>query len=297
MIAVFVATLVMAACGSASKEGTTGASAPKTAKPPASTDPGDSPYCNALMTWGAYDWFKPGGEGYPGEPGKPLAGQPGAADANREYQLKYREFAERARQLAPPEISAAWETYFSMGSTLDAIVERYGYDFTNPKLLAVLENPPANLRPGMEAFEQQIAPYENRVCGSGQPPPADEKFTGKAESEFCVTEMERNDAFQALIVAGAKPAALEAFFTSSSQEASLDALERTAPPEIRADVIADTAFTRQKQLPVLAKYGYDLPKLTATGSSLERHVINGSTPDIAEHEARIAAYIGQVCAG
>jgi hypothetical protein len=49
------------------------------------------------------------------------------------------------------------------------------------------------------------------------------------------------------------------------------------------------------QAPLLAKYGYDLPKLMATGSSVERHVLNGATPDIAESTARVEAYVGQVC--
>jgi hypothetical protein len=225
-VALALTVLMLAACSSAPSKGTiTGAPAPK-ASQPASTDPGDSPYCNALMTWGAYDWFKVGGEGFPGEPGKPLAGQPGAIEANKAYQQKYLEFAQRARQLAPPEIRDAWDTYFAMGTgPWTALLETVGYDLTNPKFLSTVENPPAELQAGMQAFGEQIQPYENQVCGSGQPPPAEVKFTGKPGSEFCQTEQGQDEALQSIVLDGTKPADMEAYVTSSSYEDSLARLE------------------------------------------------------------------------
>jgi hypothetical protein len=295
-VALVLAGLILGACSNAPSKATpTGAPAPK-ASLPASTDPGDSPYCNALMTWGAYDWFKPGGEGFPGEPGKPLAGQPGAVEANKAYQQKYLEFATRARQLAPPEIRDAWDTYFAMGTgPWTALLESVGYDLTNPKILAAMNDPPASLQAGMQAFGEQIQPYENRVCGSGQPPPADVKFSGKPDSEFCQTQLGRDEAFQSIVLDGTKPADVEVFVTSSSQQDSLARLEQSAPDEIKADVIATNTFWAQKQVPLIEQYGYDFPKLIATGSSVERHVINSATPDIAESTARVEAYVGQVC--
>jgi hypothetical protein len=288
-VAVLVAVLVLAACGGGSN--TTARSTRKV-----STDRGDSPYCDTLMKWGAYDWFKPGGEGFPGEPGKPLAGQPGAIAANKAYHQKYMQFADQARRLAPPEIRDAWNVYYAMGTgPFTAILERSGYDLTDPKFLAVFENPPESIIPGMEAFEQQIQPYENRVCGSGQPQPADVKFSGKANSEFCGTQKELDEGFQALVLRGTRPAEVKAYLTSPAHEATLERLDRAAPPEIRADVIATSAFNRQKQIPLVAKYGYDIPKLVANGSSLERHVLNAASPDIADNTARVEAYAEQVC--
>jgi hypothetical protein len=295
-VALFLATLVLAACAnSPSKGSSTRANGSKAAQG-ASTDPGDSPYCDALMTWGAYDWFKPGGEGFPGEPGKPLAGQPGAVQANQEYQRKYLEFATRARQLAPPEIRQAWDTYFAMGTgPWTALLEQVGYDLTKPKFLAVLQNPPAEIRSGMEAFEGQIAPYEKRVCGSGPPPPAEVQFAGKPDRQFCQAQGELDQGLQSIVLAGTEPAAVRSFLTSPSHDAALDRLEATAPSEIKDDVIASNAFMRDTQIPLAAEYGFDLPKLMSTGASLERHEFNAATPEIADHTARINAYVEQMC--
>ncbi len=290
-VAVLVAVLVLAACGG--EPNATGRSARQV-----STDPGDSPYCDALMKWGAYDWFKPGGEGFPGEPGKPLAGQPGAIEANKAYHQKYTQFANQARQLAPPEIREAWNVYHAMGTgPFTAILERSGYDLTDPKFLAVFENPPESIIPGMQAFEQHIRPYEARVCGSDQPPPADVKFTGKASNAFCRTSKQLDEGFQGIIFEGTNPAALRAFLTSPDYEAALNRLEQTAPAEIKADVVATNEFHREKQIPLVEKYGFDLRKLVANGTSLERHVFNAASPDIAENTARVEAYEEQVCGG
>ena len=286
-VAVLVALLILAACGG--EPNATGRSAGQV-----STDPGDNPYCDALMKWGAYDWFKPGGEGFPGEPGKPLAGQPGAIEANKAYHQKYVQFANQARRLAPPEIREAWNVYHAMGTgPFTAILEKSGYDLTDPKFLAVFENPPDSIIPGMQAFEEQIQPYETRVCGSGTPPPADVKFKGKASSAYCRTSRQLDEGFQGVIFEGTKPADVRAFLTE--HEAALNRLEETAPAEIKADVVATNEFTRQKQIPLVEKYGFDLRKLVANGSSLERHVFNASSPDIAENTARVEAYDEQVC--
>ena len=288
-VAVLVAVLVLAACGGGPNA--TGRSAGKV-----SADPGDNPYCNALMKWGAYDWFKPGGEGFPGEPGKPLAGQPGAIEANKAYHQKYLQFANQARRLSPPEIRDAWKVYHAMGTgPFTALLEKSGFDLTDPEFLAVFENPPDSIIPGMQAFEQQIEPYETRVCGSGTPPPADVKFSGRASSAYCRTSRQLDEGFQGIIFEGTKPAAFRAFLTSPDYEAALNRLEQAAPAEIKADVVATNEFHRRKQIPLVTKYGFDLPKLVANGTSLERHVFNGSSPDIAENTARVEAYDEQVC--
>ena len=55
------------------------------------------------------------------------------------------------------------------------------------------------------------------------------------------------------------------------------------------------SWTRDKQLPVLAKFGYDMRKVLLDGTPADRAALNKSAPAIRDHYARTLAYEQQVC--
>jgi len=150
--------------------------------------------------------------------------------------------------------------------------------------------------PNVQAAFHRIASYEWQVCGNGTPDDATEvKFSGDKDSAYCKAEAAGHEAFGKIADEGFKPEALKAFVTGETLATSLASKERLAPQEIKSDVAADVNWTRTKQTPVFAKYGYDIRKVKLQGTPKERFAMEMSDVSIRDAERRLNAYDEQVC--
>lgn len=278
-----IAILALAACGkSGDKDEATVTTNPGAGAAAFSGDP-SSPYCKEAAAWAAHE-VTPADEGDPA--------------AYRVYWGEYVRFLNKAHPVAPAEIKGDWDTYsqFMLGR-FTPVLQKYGYDGNVAHEQGTAEERAlfeGTDEPTGKAFDRIIT-YESEVCGTGQPQPADTRFTGSQDSAYCRAQKDNVEAFRQVMNAGADPAQLRAYFTGSGFTSYLDQLERSAPDAIAADVRANVAFTRSHFLPALEKYGYDFRKALTTGTSEDRHAVDFATPAERGPSSRQAAYDMAVC--
>lgn len=247
----------------------------------------ESPYCRAELRFFVADTFKQ------------------AIDDNDPVALKADFLGaltslDEARSLAPADIADAWAVKAGIEhGSFAPMFEKYGYDEAKIRSTgsaqekALLDGDPGA---GEEA-DARIYSYDGQVCGMYPPPAADVAFTGDASSPFCMNEVKDQEEAGAFFAAGADPEALRALYAGPSVAAYHETSGRTAPPEIRDDVIARNKFQADRAGPVLEKYGYDVRRVLLEGSAEERRVFNSDAPEIRDPVARVEAYQAQVCKG
>jgi hypothetical protein len=292
LIAVFVATLVLAACGSASKEGATGGSTSKAIKPSAAVDGFDSPYCVTARKWAVHE-LNGGGDG------AYARGGPAALHQWWNEQLTY---LATSLEQAPSVIHDAEAiNERTIRTVLTPVLEKYGFDFQRVEAeasaseKAFAEQPPPDVAKAQETRNL----YQNRVCGyGGSPPAANVTFTPSAAAKpYCEAVAAFRNDLEKVVSSGFDPEAFRSFVTSNSFSEALDAEEATAPSEIAADVKVDSEWDRTRKLRVLEKFDYDLRRILLEGSAEDVAVFTYWDPGIAQHDSRITAYQEQVCGG
>jgi hypothetical protein len=96
---------------------------------------------------------------------------------------------------------------------------------------------------------------------------------------------------------GPDPKALQAIVESDDFDAGLSAEVDAAPAEIHDDVAAVAEWTRERHVPLLERYDYDLARVLLEGTAAERRTWQYSEPEIADAYARVVAYEEQLCGG
>ena len=280
VVALTLTLAVMAGCG--------GGEDKKTA---ASANGFDSPYCVTARTWAVHE-LNGGGDG---------AYSSGGPAALRKWWQEQIAYLETSLQQVPPEVRDAEVVNERVIRTvLTPVIEKYGFDWKRAEVeasdseKALLGEPPSDVAEAQETRNL----YQNKVCGYGGSPVADVAFTANAATKpFCEAVAAQQDGFEKVVSSGFDPEAFRSFLTSDSFQDALDAQDAAAPPEIAADVKADTEWVRSRKLEVLEDFDYDLRRVMLEGSAEDLAVFTYWDPAIVEQDGRVTAYVGQLCAG
>jgi hypothetical protein len=248
----------------------------------------DSAYCDTYRAYkaqeidggGAYDQHNPA--------------------ALRKWWNAYVVFEETMLREAPSEIRHDVAIKVSFIRTfMSPLLEKYDFDAKRMEREAAAEaasflDPPPDVR---KAEDAQHA-YEARTCGTEpSPPAADVVFTaGGSSKRFCTALSAFDSELDKVAFSRFDPDVLRTLVTGDRFSEVLDGLDRTAPPEIAADVEADTEWFRTRWSDVVAKYDYDIRRIYVNATPEDLAVFNRSHPDVAEYASRNTAYEEQVCA-
>jgi hypothetical protein len=251
----------------------------------------DSAYCATYRAWKVYELDH--GEGFD---------QPNPA-ALQTFWKAYVSSEETLLRQAPPEIRGAVEVKVRFIRTrMTPVMEKYGFDLeriqgegTPSEQAAVFQGPPADVRKA----QADAYGYEDKACGTQpSPPPAEVVFTARKPSKrFCTAQDAFNRELDEIAASRFDPNVMRIFFTGDRFTALLDRLERTAPPEIAADVEAEAEWFRTRWTDVLQQYDYDLRKIYVDATPEDLAVFNRTHPDVLEHSSRNTAYEEQACGG
>lgn len=249
----------------------------------------DSVYCKTYRSWQVHELD--GGEGR----------QQRSPAAYRKYWNEYLIFEETLLHEAPAEIRAEVTTKVSGIRTLmTPLLEKYAFDAERLQRdgteaeRALFLSPPRHVR---RAQEIQHA-YEDRVCGVASPPAADVDFESDASSKaYCAALRTLNSSFERAEDSLFDPDVARSVFTAEDFQKSLDAVRKTAPAKIGADVEAETEWVRTRWSDVFAEFGWDIRRIWLEATPEERGVFTLSHPDVVDHAARTTAYEEQVCGG
>jgi hypothetical protein len=249
----------------------------------------DSAYCATYRAWKVYELDN--GEAYD---------QPDPA-ALRTWWNEHLIVEETLLREAPWEIRAAVEVKVSAIRTLmTPLLEKYGFDLKRIEReataaeKAVLDQP----SPQMEQAQALQYAFEERCGTAPSPPPADVVFEAGASSKrFCTALSALNGEFDKVSFSRFDPDGLRRLVTSHRFSEALEDLDRTAPPEVAADVEAETEWFRTRWSDVVAEYGYDLRRIYLESTPEDLAVFNRTHPDVLEHTSRDTAYEEQVCEG
>lgn len=280
---VIVAGLVLAsACAKETKQATVGASPAASGTADFTGDP-ESAYCRAALEWALVE----------------MTPRDGSPAVEEKYWNDYAAFLKHGDNVAPTELKSDYQVYAGNGvNNVLPVLRKYGFDekrfmsdATDAEKKVVMENPPS-----VEKAFKRILRYEWQVCGNGTPDAATNvKFTGDKNSAYCKGAAEGNAAFQKLPEGGFDPAAVKAFFTSAKLTDGLAKKVQNAPAEIKSDAAADVNWIQTKQMPALAKWGYDFKKVKLQAPAADRFAIDMSAIEIRDVERRLNAYESQVC--
>lgn len=292
VLALLVAlTLLAAACSSDdsssasgdSTDATTATGATSATEAGSAADDPESPFCRTALDWQVHELT-------PVDQSDPAVLET--------YMSEYAAFATQSAEQAPESISDdAQLVADGITDDLLPLMERYGYDGARfeaeatDEEKALLDAPP----PEVDAAQNRIHEYEALVCGAGQPPAADVDFTGAADSPYCQTSIDLDEAVGSVAENGFDPAEVEEVYTSDEVSQLFDDGADNAPAEIAEDVGAVNEFVRTEQLPLMESYGFDVRELLSTASAEERAVFQYTAPAIIDHFARTLAYDEQVC--
>jgi hypothetical protein len=233
--------------------------------------------------------------------GDSFAGDPVAF---KKYWTEYMDFIATATQQSPAEIRNDWPVGYAFISTkFTPVLKKYGYDIERAKAegtpaeAAIGRRVEAGPNPAEQRAQAAVREYEGRVCNTAQPPAADVSFEGATPNKaYCQAVRAGNEAVSRQIIAKKWSIdAVRAFVTSDAYGTGLDKVESTAPAEIKADVQADAEWSRNQQVDVIAKFGYDARKLFLEGTEADRLTFQHSDPAVADHYARALAYEQQLC--
>jgi hypothetical protein len=273
-----IAAAALAGCGDDDDDTASPTSAALAAAPAA-----ESAYCRASLDWTVHE-LTPVDDSDPAQ--------------IRSYFDEYGAFVTESRAVAPPEIQADWTLNANGFATiLVPVLEKYGYSIERvategtPEEQALLDEPPADIA----AAQDRIQAYDASVCGSRQPPAADVHFDGPAATAYCEALAEYEDAIDEAFGTGDDPGAVEAFVTSPRFAELQSATVAAAPPEIQEDVAASEAFTTERAVPTLERYGYDIRRLLVEGTVDDRTVFQSADPAVRDAFGRVVAYDEQMC--
>ena len=282
-VASVLATLgiIVSGCGGTDHE--------STALPAEQVEAFGSPYCVTARAWAVHELDGSADGAY-------VRGGPAALKKWWGEQLAY---LKTSVEQAPPELHDAEATVERAYLTrLGPLFEKYGFDFKRIEAEATpAENASAESTPAERKAQQTYDLYKDRVCGYGNsPPPADVTFTTSAASKaYCKAATAQQNGLVKVVSSGFTPEAFRSYATSDSFLAALDSQDATAPPEIAEDVKVDNDWVRERKLPLLEKYDYDLRRLMLEGSADELAAFNYFDPAVETHDSRISAYVQQVC--
>jgi hypothetical protein len=292
MVAVFAATVVLAACGSASKEGATGGSASTTIQPSAAVEGFASPYCVTARKWAVHEMNGGGDGAY-------ARGGPAALKKWWDEQLAY---LATSLQQAPPVIhDAEVVNERAIRTLLTPLLEKYGFDFERVQAEASASEKAFADHPTPELARAQETRnlYQDRVCGyGGSPPAADVTFTASAAAKpYCKAAAAQREGLDQIASSGFDPEEFRSFATSDTLSEALDTQDATAPSEIAADVKAVNEWVRTRWLKVAEEFDYDYRRILLEGSAEDLAAFTNWNPAIVEQDRRVTAYQEQVCGG
>jgi hypothetical protein len=274
-----IALAVAAGCGGDGDDKTT-----------ASAGGFDSAYCVTARKWAAHELNGEGEDVF-------ARGGPPAA---RKYMNEYVAYTVASARQAPAEIrEAAAIKDRGIRTQLAPVLEKYGYDPRRleakgtPAEKAAVQSPSPKVLKAQEITHA----YDDRVCQyGGEPPAAKVKFKRTAAAKpYCKAVADQQKSFEKVVSSLFSAAALRSFSTSADFKKSLDDQAAAAPPEVAADVKADTEWDRTRKTQVLADYDYDLRRLLTEGSQEDLAVFNYWDPEIRTQDSRVSAYQQQVC--
>lgn len=251
----------------------------------------DGAYCSTYRAWKVYELDH--GEGFD---------QPTSA-ALRKWWNTYLIKEETLLQQAPPEILDEVVVKVShIRTVMTPLIEAYGFDLKRVRRdgrpaeqAALFGLPPADVQ---KAQEVEYA-YVEKTCGTSPSPPSADVVLEADESSkpFCKALSAFDEELAEVASSRFDPEVLRAFVTGDGFTELLDRLNEAAPPEIAADVEADTEWFRTRWNDVVAKHDYDLRGIYLNGTPEDLAVFNRTHPDVLEHSSRDTAYEEQVCGG
>ena len=268
----------LAGCGGAGDE---------TALAPVSTS--DTTYCHAYRSWKVYE-LDAGG----------AFDQPSPA-ALRTWWNAYLVAEETMLREAPSEIRD--EVGVKVGhirTVMTPVLERFAFDLdrlrrrgTPAEQTAFFGLPPAEV----ESAQGVQYAYEDKTCGTASTPPAAEVAfeAGSASKLYCSALDALNGELEKVVASRFDPGVMRSLVTGDPFADVLDRLDAAAPPEIAADVQADTEWFRTRWSEVVAEYDYDLRRIWVDAEPDDLAVFNRSHPDVLEHTSRTTGYEAQVC--
>ncbi len=139
--------------------------------------------------------------------------------------------------------------------------------------------------------------FEAFTCDAGQPPAADVDFSGEKSGAYCDAVAADKELFGAVKAAGLRPEEVREVVNSPEAKATAQELREAAPPSIKADVEAVTAWQQGQQREVLAANDYDMRTILLHGSAKERQALQLTDAATRTPFARTVAYEQQVCGG
>jgi hypothetical protein len=248
----------------------------------------DGPYCVTARKWAAHELNGDGDVQY-------ARGGPAAL---KTYWNDYIAYTKASAQQAPPVIHEAAAIKERAISRLTPLLEKYGFDPKRAEAEAsASEKARTQLNPKEQRAQAVTHAYDDRICQYGGEPPA-AKVTFKrsaAAKPYCKAVATQEAGFEKVVSSNADPEVHRSYVTSDSFSRVLDAQDATAPSEIAADVKAVNDWNRDRKLPLLEDYDYDLRRLLREGSAEDLSVNTYWHPAIRKHESRVTAYQEQVC--
>ncbi len=245
--------------------------------------PTDSAYCKASRTWAVHELTDFD------------ASDP---ESTRRYFVDYQGHINTSAKEAPKDIATPWKTTADAFNALFMpMLERHGFSFDrvmgegSPEDQALLAETPADVA----AAQTQIQAYDATVCGSAQPPAADVVFDGPAAPAYCEGAEAIDARMQELASEGFEPEAFRSLVASPDFQELLFAGPSVAPPELHADEVTIERFTRERMLPLLERYDYDVRRLLLDGSPADRAIWQSADPSVRDAFARTVAYTPQLC--
>lgn len=251
----------------------------------------DGPYCKTYRAWKVYELD--GGGAFD---------QPDAA-ALRAWWNAYLVAEETMLREAPAEIRD--EVGIKVGhirTAMTPLLEKYDFDLERlrrdgspAEQSAFFGLPPVEVE---DAQEAQYA-YEDRTCGTAPTPPAaDVAFEADASSKpYCAALGAFNRELEEIAASRFDPDVMRTFVTGDRFSEILDDLDAAAPPELAADVEADTEWFRTRWSDVLAEYEYDVRNIHVEAAPEDLAVFNRTHPKVLAHATRATSYDEQVCDG
>jgi hypothetical protein len=248
----------------------------------------DSPYCVTARKWAAHELSGDGDVQY-------ARGGPAAL---KKYWNEYVAYTKASAQQAPPVIHEAAAIKERGIRRLTPLLGKYGFDPKRAEAEAsASEKARAKPTPKEQKAQASTHAYDDRICQYGGDPPA-AKVTFKrsdAAKPYCKTVAAQEKGFEKVASSKADPGTYRSYVTSDSFSRVLHAQDATAPSEIAADVKAVNDWNRDRKLPLLKDYDYDLRRLLREGSAEELSVNTYWHPAIRKHDSRVTAYQEQVC--
>jgi hypothetical protein len=248
----------------------------------------ESAYCDTHRAWQVHELKGDGDD-------PAIAGNPGAFE---KYWNDYLEFNETSLRQSPPVIRDEWVlSERGVRTIVTPVLQKYDFDVKRiEREGTAAEKAVAAPTPEVQKAQGAIHAYEARVCGVDPPPAADVVFKADDSSKaYCTALSAYNSQLEKVESSRFDPDVMRTFLTADTFSEALDALDRSAPAEIAADVKAETEWFRTRWSDVIAEFDYDIRRIWLDATPEDRAVFSLSHPDVVEHSSRTTAYEEQVC--